>query len=354
MVMQYVPAVLGIISTISQNNQARTQNQNQLAWGQYNTQMQYNTAMGNIGMQTKLAGFNFGLTKAAAGMQSKIAAMQYNLAEQSAEFEMAKAAYNGSLIANTTKYNNSLLDADIANLWESMDLDIRLLSNQREVERGQIAVHSFQGVVKEGDSFEDVMVDSLTQQYLDETAIKQGATRKVEEINNTIAKNLYEGQLKIQQIGWEGQINRFNIMQGARANYANAMMSSANTLMQGAANYAGSMVQAEANKLSAQYQYQAGMYGAQFQYDSNKQTIKNNFMNGLFGSVGMGIGAYYQTKPIPNNYSFLTQTPASSTPSTVYSTSSNYGVGPTVHQLASGYSMQGSLSTPGTSIATGF
>jgi hypothetical protein len=296
--LQYVPAVLGVISTISQTNQARTQNQNQLAWNQYNNQMQYNVAMGNIGMQVELAGFNFGLAKSAAAMQQKIAGMQYGLAEQSAEFEMAKAAYNASLIANTTTYNNSLLDADIANLWESMGLDVQLLSNQREVERGQIAVQSFQGVVKEGDSFEDVMVDSLTQQYLDETAIKQGATRKVEEINNSIAKNLYEGQLKIQQIGWEGQINKFNILQGARANYMNAMMGSASTLLQGAASYAGTMVQAEANKMSAQYAYQAGQYGAQFQYENNQQTISNNFMNGLFGSIGMGIGAYYQTKPV--------------------------------------------------------
>lgn len=350
MALQYIPAVLGVISSISKNNQARTQNQNQLAWGQYNTQMQYNVTMGNINMATKLAGFNFGMAKSAAAMQSEMAAMQYGLAAQSADFEMAKAAYNSSLIANTITYNNSLLDADIANVWESMGLDVKLLSNQREVERGQIAVQSFQGVVKEGDSFEDVMVDSYTQQYLDETAIKQGATRKVEEINNTIAKNLYEGQLKIQQIGWEGQINKFNILQGARANYANNLMGAASTLMQGAAGYAGSMVQAAADRQSARFAYDAGMQGAQFQYESNQQTISNNFMNGLFGSIGMGIGAYYQTKPIQSNYSFMTQSPAVSAPKTVYSTSSSYGVGPTVHQLASGYSMQGSLSTPGTTL----
>jgi len=350
---QYIPAVLSIIGTISQKNQAQTQNDNQLAWNRYNNQMQYNVARSNIAMQTELAGFNFGMAKQSAAMQAQVSDAQFRMAAKSAEFENAKAAYNGSLIMNTSLYNATLLDSDIANIWESMDLDLQLLANQREVERGQIAVQNFQGVVKEGGSYEDTMVDSITQQYLDETAIKQGATREVNGLQNTIAQNLYQGRLKIQQLNWEGKLNGFNILQGATANFMNARMGAAGTLLQGAANYAGSMINAASNRQSAEYAYQSGAYGSDFQYQNNKQDIRNNFMNGLFGGIGMGVGAYAALKQPKSSYSFLTNNPATGQPSTVFSTSRSSGWQPTTRAISTGHTLSGSLATPGTSPLAG-
>ena len=347
---QYVPAVLTAIGSISQASSASSQSDNRLAWGRYNAQMQYNTSMGNIKANTMIAGLNFGAAKQVAAMQGQVAAAQFKLAEQSAEMELHKARYNAGLIVNTTQYNNSLLDAEIADVWEEADLDILHLSNQRAREQGAlVAQQGASGTVIGEGSNADVIIDSKTQGALDEFVVRRGAADKVNDINNQISKSLYEGQLAIHQLTFEGRLNEFNIMQGARANYMNAQMGAASTLIQGAAQYGSAMIGAAADRQSAQYALQSGMQGAQFDYDTNQNTIRNNLTNGLFSSIGMGVSTYYGTKQPQSTYNFNTyQQPTVTTQN--LKTSGNSAKLTSAYRFNSGYQGNYSLATPGQSM----
>ena len=347
MAWQFVPAVLTTIGAISSYSSGQQQNKNRLAWGQYNAQMQYNTAMGNIDAQVMLAGLNFGFAKQAAGMQSKIAEFQYGLASRAADMELYKAQYNANILTQTTLYNNSLLDAEIADIWEAADLDLVHLANQRARERGAMSVDT--GVTLGQDSHAEVMIDSMTQEALDAFVVRRGADRKVRDINNQIAKNLYEGQLGIHKMAWEGKLNHYNIMLGAQANYMNAQMGAASTLLQGAADYASANISAIANRASAYSQLQSNLYGAQFDYDANKAQLKNNLTRGIFSGIGMGIGTYYDMKQPASTYNFVTQmTPATVTSSSLKTSGSQPVTTP--YKFGTGYEGTYSLAREGTSL----
>jgi len=345
---QYIPAALSFVSTISQASSAREQNKNQQAWNRYNATMQYNTSMGNLGSQAKLAMLNANMAQAAAGMQRQLAQQQLELAVGAAGLEDDKIIYNNGILLGTNAYNNALLDAEIAEMWEAAELDIVHLENQRARERGEITVKNFSGIELEGGSYEDVMVDSTTQQYLDTFVVEKGAADKQNAYYREIAKNNYNTGLLMQQGAWEGQLNKYNLLLGAQANYLNAQAGVASTLLQGAANLAGSAMNIQAGAASAKSAYEAGMIGADFQYGSNEQQIKNNFTAGLFGSVGMGISAYYSQKQPQSTYNFITA--AGGAPQT---TTLSKSAGSGVYSNASfntGYKTQVTLADPGSTM----
>jgi hypothetical protein len=107
---------------------------------------------------------------------------------------------------------------------------------------------------------------------------------KAADIRNARARSWWEGQVQVQQVMWEGNLD--------------AAMTTSNAAMQAA----GSMM---SNTLS----YQAGMESLSNRLSSNQSAIRvsqenysyaqsQNLMNGLFSAAQSGASAYYRSKPV--------------------------------------------------------
>lgn len=126
--------------------------------------------------------------------------------------------YNTDLQTLIRQYNNSLLEAEMAILWDAAELDIQQYSNEARAALGiQQAKFAASGILlgREDESLDMALVDSKTQTDLDILIKRYNADLGMARILDQMAKNTFEGQLAVEQIRFEGEVNKFNILSSA-------------------------------------------------------------------------------------------------------------------------------------------
>ena len=330
MSLWWVPMALSAAGSVITAGSQNKQNSNARAWNQYNTQMQYNTDLGNIQAQTAIAGMNAAMQLQAGKVN---AALELQAGAINAESAKRIAAYNAQLISATSLYNDSLYEQELGMLWESLDLDLLLMSNERAVERGAIeGQQSASGVLMGQDSNADVIIDQMTQEQLDATVVRHQADREAKKLGDARAQSMWNAQNEFAQTLWMGEMEAYS-------NLANAQIRSTGALMNAQIGAAGTLataaISAQAGRTSARNAYTAGMWGAQVDYNQNKNPISNNLVSGLFGAAGAGISGYYAAKPTTTK-TYTPMATGGGTTRPVYG-GAGYGQG---------------LTIPGTSLAT--
>lgn len=262
-----VGSVLGGISGASNDEQF----ENQQSWINYNARSEYNISMDNIAARSMLTKFNVGNIMAGA--------------EESAEISRAVAEYNVGMITATTDYNDSLLESDIADIWEEMELDLSQLAHQREVERGEIvATQAASGTVIGEGSNADVIVDQMTQEAMDAFIVRRGADSTVRDINNNRAKSMWEGTVAVQKAMWDGEMAAYTTLKNARTQ-------SAGMVLEGA-------ISATADTKSAQLALTSRLQGLSMNQDSYSLSNSQNMMSSLFGAAATAGDIAYRSKSV--------------------------------------------------------
>jgi hypothetical protein len=266
----WVPMAISAASSVVQASSASKQNKQQAAWNRYNAQMQYQTDMTNIGAQTAIAGFN-------AKMAMMAGKMSAGVTKKMAEF-------NAQQTWATTLFNDALYEEELSLLWDAVDLDLAQLENQRAVERGQIlAAQAASGTVMGQDSNAQVVINQRLQEEMDAFIVRHGADVQANKIARERAAGLWQGEMAVRKILYEGAM-------GAYAATANANLQAAGILGESA-------ISAAAQKKSAMFRLQAGMAGADMQYNQQQTGIQANLVSGLFSAAGQGFSNFYGMKP---------------------------------------------------------
>jgi len=289
-----IPVVLSAASAAYSSMQQRDYGETAEAWQRYNASMQYNVSLDNLFNQALLTQYNAKMALAAGDLKASAI--------------MASADYNVSLLRATTEYNDSLLEEEVSLLWESVDLDLELLEQQRARERGTIlANQAASGTVMGEGSNLDVIISQKTQEALDAFIIRHGADIKAKQIQNARAQNLFSGEMQARKIAWEGEL-------GAAVSKSMASIQASSMLMEGG-------LRLGAGLQTAEYQRQAGMYGASMTGYEWDQRSWSTLVQGMFSAASRGVSAYYGSKaPVGQDFSnpgtspFATSRPQSNAP----------------------------------------
>jgi hypothetical protein len=266
---EYIPAVISAVGTLVGNNSSNKQNAYQRDINNYNTIQGYQVSMANIASSVSLAQMN--------------AALMMGLSDQKSLVTRKTAQYNADMIRATSSYNDLLYEEELADVYESLDLDLETLHLQRARERGAIeAAQSASGVLMGQDSPGDVIIDQMTMEAMDSFIIQRNADKKANQILNARARSAWEGEMTAEKIIWEGDVE--------------AMSSSMSTRAQAAGSLIEAGITAGANRLSSKYQLDSGLLSGQNTFSSNQTQINNSFAQGMFGAVGEGINTYYRNQ----------------------------------------------------------
>ncbi len=264
-------AAVSAVGSVVSANSASAQNKTQAAWGRYNSQMGYNNDMANIQSQSMLGMFN--------------AAMQMKAARANSQATLDMARFNSQQVQDTVGYNNLLLEEEERLMWEAADLDMMLMEQQREKERGDIVgAQASSGITIGEGSHEDVVVEQRTQEALDAFVIRHNADIGASKIRNATAQNIWQGKAQVQKIMYEGQM-------GAAMSMNNARLASMGTMMETALG-------ASAGSRSAAFARDSGMSGASQGYSANEARISGELTSGLFSSASSAVGSYYGGKTV--------------------------------------------------------
>jgi hypothetical protein len=270
-----VPAAIGVVSSVVSKNSADSQNSANQGTNLFNAQNRYATDMNNIKSSLALAKLNADLAAGVGGLKASVIR------------ETSKR--NSDMIMATTIYNDSLLENELQLLWESNDLDLVQLHNQRMRERGaMVATQGASGTVIGDGSNADVVSDQMAQESMDALIISRGADIQASRINNQRAQSLYQGTNEAMKVSWEGEMN--------------AVVTEYNTQSAVSGALASAQIQAGANTISAQNQLLSGMSGADATASSNSAKIDNNLMSGLFGAASTFASSYGQSKTATSQY----------------------------------------------------
>jgi hypothetical protein len=260
-----IGAVVGAIGGLVSGGAADAQVQRARDIQLWNTQQQYNQSMSNLATQSVVSMYN-----------AELALLQ---GELEASRQLSTAYYNAEVIQQTTEYNNNLLDNELAILWDKVDLDINLLGQQRAVERGEIrAAQSASGVVMDYGSYADVMIDSKTQQALDEFIVRHNADVTASKIENTKAQNEWKGAMEAMRVAWEGE--------------KAAMISMTNSQLQAQSIMIGATMNYMSGSQSAMNKWNSGMIGIDNSSIAYSQQNTASMMNGLFSAASRYASSY--------------------------------------------------------------
>ena len=184
-------------SSSDQAKNATAGNQNSAAWAEYNTEMQYQVDQDNIRAQKAITDLN--------ARSTMLSAEVANASNQ------AIVDTNVSLIQATSDLNNTLFEADLADMWSQAGLDMQLIGMQRARERGTMeAQMGASGTTMGVGSNADVVIDQRTQEAMDLFISKTGANVKAQGINNAMVKSKYMADQEIKKLTYEGRIRNMN------------------------------------------------------------------------------------------------------------------------------------------------
>jgi hypothetical protein len=263
--------IIGGIGGWISGGSADRQFKNQQDWARYNNAMAYNTNIYNAYSEYNLAAVNAAMMQGMAGVQ--VAAIQQN------------ALYNAAMQAQTTQYNNELIEQELYRVWDEEELELAQLEDVRERERGAMeADQSVSGTVMNQDSNEDVIVDQMTQQALDETIVRHNADRRAADVLNSLAQNTWQGQVAIQHIMYEGEMQAYT--------------TSANAALQST----GTMIGAGIRKNAQIYNAEQARYTGNLNINQAKTTFNEQqtqqMVSGLFNAATTAtVGAFANKVP---------------------------------------------------------
>lgn len=243
---------------------------NSAEWQEYNGKVNYYNAQANIKSETAITEANASTLATVTGYQNRSI--------------MADADTNIAILQATTLYNDSLLDDELALVWEQAGLDIKLLADQRSRERGTIVANQAGSgtMIGEG-SNADVLIDQKTQENLDAFVIQYGADIRAGQIIDTKNKNLWEGEMAIKKLSWESE-------KATQLNSTNAQIQIESMAAQQNIKNISSNITASSAKTAAS----AG--AAQTISNANMQA-SNTLVGGLFGAASSAVTEYYANKP---------------------------------------------------------
>jgi len=274
----YIPAAISAVGAITSSMSSNSQNSDRRGANMFNAQNRYDTEIGNIAAQTALASVNAQMVTQAGKIKAK------SLRDAS--------VYNAGVIQATTMYNDALMENELSLMWESVDLDLLQLTNQRARERGtMISAQSASGTVIGVGSNEDTLVDQKTQEMMDALIIKHGADIQASKIANARAQGIWKGAMETQKVMWEGEVG--------------AVVAETNSFLQAQGAMMSAEIAATAGKKSASNQLISGMMGADMDYSQNSQLISNNLMSGMFGAASAAVSAYGRNKEATSQYGSL-------------------------------------------------
>ena len=228
------------------------------SWANYNAQMQQNIDRSNANNQLMLTGMNAILAK--------------NQASDQAELALDTAAYNISMIKATTDYNDDLMEQELSLMWESADLDLTLMENQRAVERGGIVANqSVSGTTIGLGSNADVVVSQKTQEALDATVVRHGADIQAAKISDARAQSVWQGEVAMREAAWQGEM-------GAWSAQTNANTQAISSLASAALGNSAAMT-------SSDYRYSSAVQGVSNAQDTHATQNDQALVSGLFSAA---------------------------------------------------------------------
>jgi len=238
------------------------------SWANYNAQMQQNIDRSNANNQLMLTGMNVILAK--------------NQASDQAELALDTAAYNISMIKATTDYNDDLMEQELSLMWESADLDLTLMENQRAVERGGIVANqSVSGTTLGLGSNADVVVSQKTQEALDATVVRHGADIQAAKISDARAQSVWQGEVAMREAAWQGEM-------GAWSATTNANTQAISSLASAALGHSAAIT-------SSDYRYNSAIQGISNAQDAYATQNDQALVSGLFSAAGQA-ASYYAGK----------------------------------------------------------
>jgi len=260
-----IGAVVGAIGGLISGGSADAQSQRAHDIALWNNTMRYNNSMNNLTSHMMLSEFN--------------ALMAAQTGKLNASLIASDTQYNIDLLGATTEYNNNLLEEELQLVWESADLDIKLLGMQRAIERGQIeSFQSASGVQMGVGSLADTIVDQKTQEELDKFIIRHNADIKANQIENAIAQNTWKGTMAMIQTSFEG-----------KKAIASTLF---NSKLQAQSIMASGMMDYMAGSQSANNQFNSSMIGLDNSQYAYSQQNTANMMNGLFSAASKYASSY--------------------------------------------------------------
>lgn len=287
----WVPMAISAASAIANRASSSSQNKNQAAWNRYNAESQYGIDTLNNSTALALGQMNAALAMKAGDVNAALALHSGKIDSLVAQ---RTADYNAAMLTATAQYNDSLLESELSSMWETAELDLMLLDNQRQVERGQIvAEQAASGTVIGEGSNADVLIDQRTQAELDAFVVRHNADVQAASISNARAQGMWEAQVGVQHTIWQGQMESYYAVANSEIR---AQGIKANAALDSAAMGASSSINYWAGTQSANLRRQAGIAGASLNYNQNQQTISNNFVQGMFSAAASGASRYYQYK----------------------------------------------------------
>jgi len=172
------------------------------AGAQYrNAENAWNTALWNA--QSTL---NRGMFQTAIiGNAGRTSAMQQMLVTQLNVNDLKKVAeFNMDLQKQATEYNTALLMDEIPKLMQQRDLSILHIQQEGARKEGSIvAYQGASGTLVSSGSNQDVLIDSRTQQLIDEQVVMLQHQWNVDAVMDAIAKSEWEGQMAIDKMAFD-------------------------------------------------------------------------------------------------------------------------------------------------------
>lgn len=264
-------AILGGLFGSSSGASEDRQREIQREWEQYNSLLEYQTNLYNIQSRTDLTAVN---------VQSILAAS--NISENIIN---ANTEYNAAIIGLTTLYNHSLQTQQLERIWDALDLDLSQIENFRSAERGSIvAQQGASGTVIGEGSNEDVIVSQKAQEALDKNVVQFNADVQAADINNEMARGLWQGEVALLQNEWEGQLAIYETK-------TNAAISAGSTI-------ATNQIQSDADLYSARQRRSASQTNISHRDTAYNASNRQNLITGIFSGASRAVSTYYQNKPV--------------------------------------------------------
>lgn len=243
----------------------------------------YDTAQTQAGWQRYYAQQQYGLSMMQSAFGMAAAQSNYNMAAMAAGLNRLNSDailnYNAILVYEAAQYQSKLYDIDLANLYDARDLNILYLEQQRQAEQGDIqASAAASGVSTSSGSVLDVMVSSEHQAMLDQWVVQRNAHVQASLIRNAQAKSLYEGELTVRKMMYEGRMNSLQ-------QYTNTMLNATSNLTAAKTSALGSM-------FTAGLQLENAYQGAVFTETQGEDQANQAMYSALFNAAGTAIGSY--------------------------------------------------------------
>lgn len=250
---------------------ANSQNKNQKAWNEYNSQVQYHNDLSNIAAERSIAELN--------------ASRIVNTSELTASTNEALVSYNKSVVESATAYNDLLYEQDLAQMWDQAGLDMSTIATQRARERGNMeANQSASGTTMGEGSNADAVIDQRTQEALDLFVVKTGAYNKAADITNARAKSKWEGEQAVKRLEFEG--------------WTQNISTKLNASLEASGILAESDLRTIANTSSAKQGLSTGLSNAKMVADQNKAKINSNLVSGIIGVAADTMSNIAKTAPV--------------------------------------------------------